>query len=70
MLVAKLFLVAAVWALGPVIDRVVEPRLARLAPTPGAPASPGFARAQARHLALEVVAISLLCAIAVLGVLV
>ncbi|HSB18756.1 MAG TPA: hypothetical protein VLD85_01975 [Anaeromyxobacteraceae bacterium] len=69
-LIAKLGLVAAMWVLGPIIDRAVEPRFARLAPSPGSPASPGFARAQGQHLALEVLATSLLCAIAVLGVLI
>lgn len=69
-LIAKLAFVAALWVLGPIIDRAVEPRLARLVPPPGEPASPGFARVRRQHLALEVAATSLLCAAVVLGVLI
>lgn len=68
-LLAKLGFVAALWVLGPIIDRAVEPRLARLAPFPGSPASPAFARVRRQHLALEVAATSLLGTVAVLGAL-
>lgn len=55
-LVVKLVLVAAIWILGPVIDRVAEPAFRRLAPVNGMAASPDFARSRSRYLALELVA--------------
>lgn len=69
-LVAKIGLVAAVWVLGPIIDKVVEPAFVRLAPAAGAAASPELARVRRRYLALELVATGLLGAITFLGVLV
>jgi uncharacterized membrane protein SirB2 len=69
-LVAKLGLVAAVWVIGPYIDKVVEPAFVRAAPAAGAAATAGFAVIQRRHLALEIVATGLLCAITFLGVMV
>jgi hypothetical protein len=56
--------------IGPIIDKVVEPAFVRLAPAVGAAATPSFARAQRRHLALELVATGLLAAVMVLGVIV
>ena len=65
----KLVLAAALWVLGPVIDKVVEPRFVRLAPAPGGPATPEFARARFRYVTAEVVATGLLGGLTVLGVL-
>lgn len=67
LLAGKVGLAAAVWALGPVIDKVVEPAFVRLVPS-GAGAE--LARARRRYLAVELVATGLLGAIVVLGVLV
>ena len=58
-LTVKVVFVAALWALGPVIDNVIEPRFRALAPEPGAPPSPEFIRAQRRYVAIEVLATSL-----------
>ncbi|HEY6101055.1 MAG TPA: hypothetical protein VIW03_16585, partial [Anaeromyxobacter sp.] len=70
-LVAKIALVVAVWAIGPVIDRVVEPAFVRAAPADGIAAAPAdYPRAHGRYLALELVATGLMGAITVLGVLV
>lgn len=70
LLVAKIALAAGVWVIGPIIDNVVEPAFVRLAPAVGAAATPAFARAQGRHLALELLATGLLAAVTVLGVIV
>jgi hypothetical protein len=55
-LVTKLVLVAAVWVIGPIIDKVAEPRFRRLAPTAEEAVSPAFVRAERAYLALEVAA--------------
>jgi hypothetical protein len=55
-LLLKLVLVAALWVLGPVIDKVAEPRFVARAPAPGTPVSAGFLRAQRLYLALELTA--------------
>jgi hypothetical protein len=55
-LVVKLVLVAAVWVMGPVIDKVAEPRFLRLAPTAGEAISSELVRAERAYVALEVVA--------------
>lgn len=55
-LVVKLVLVAAVWVMGPVIDKVAEPRFRRLAPTAGNAISLEFVRAEKVYVALEAVA--------------
>lgn len=67
-LVAKLALVAAMWVLGPVIDKVVEPAFVRAAGAAGTGTTPELIRARRHHLAAEVVATGLLGAITVLGV--
>lgn len=69
-LAAKIALVVAVWLLGPLIDKTVEPAFIRLAPAVGARPTEEFARVQRRYLSLELVATGLLGAIAVLGVIV
>lgn len=56
LLIVKLVLVATIWALGPVIDNVVEPRFRKLAPQPGEAVSPAFTRIQRQYLALELFA--------------
>ena len=58
-LIVKLVLVAAIWILGPLIDRVVDPRFQKLAPAPGEAAPPAFLRAQKQFLMLEGLATSL-----------
>lgn len=65
-LVAKLVLVAAIFALGPLIDNVAEPRYARSAPRPGSSASPEFARAQRQYITLEIAATLLFYAVTAL----
>lgn len=69
LLIAKLVLVAAIWALGPVIDNVVEPEFRALAPAPGGAASPAFPAALRRYLLLETVATGLFYVIVVVWVL-
>ncbi|HZY01889.1 MAG TPA: hypothetical protein VFF02_00205 [Anaeromyxobacteraceae bacterium] len=68
-LLAKLVLVVALGASGAFIDKVVEPRFARLAAEAGTAASPELARIGRQYLAVEIAATALTCAIAVLGVL-
>lgn len=67
-LVAKLVLVAAVFALGPVIDKFVEPTFFRLAPAPGDTPSGEFLRAQRRFLSVEALATLLFYVITVFWV--
>jgi hypothetical protein len=68
-LVAKLVLVAAIWVMGPVIDKVVEPRFRRLVPGPEDPADPAFTRAHRQYLAMEAAATLLFYAVVVYWVL-
>jgi hypothetical protein len=68
-LIVKVALVVILWGLGPVIDKVAEPAFVRLARSAGPAASPEFARAHRRYLALELVATGLMSASTVLGVL-
>lgn len=64
-LATKLVLVAAIVVAGAIMDRVIEPKFRALAPSPAAPAAPGFARVQAQYLALEITATLLFYAIIV-----
>jgi len=65
-LVVKLTCVAAIWVLGPIIDKVAEPKFAKLAPVAGQPASSAFAQIQKRYLALEATATLLFYAVIVI----
>jgi hypothetical protein len=65
----KLFLVAVIWVLGPVIDNVVEPRFQKLAPAAGESASLEFVRIQKRYLVLEFIANGLFYLIVVMWLL-
>jgi hypothetical protein len=67
LLIAKLIMVAAVWGIGPFIDKAVEPTFARLAPASGEEATPEFIIAQKRYLRLEVVALLLFYVATVMG---
>jgi hypothetical protein len=69
LLVVKIALVAAIWALGPVIDNVVEPRFLKSAPGRGESPSPAFVRFQRQYLILEVIATGLFYAVMVLWIL-
>jgi hypothetical protein len=64
LLVTKLALVAAIFVLGPVIDKAVEPKYRKLVPTPGEPSSPEFLQLQRRFVVLEFTANLLFYAIA------
>lgn len=66
----KIALVVAIFAIGPYIDRAVEPKLARLAALTAERSAPELARVQRLHLALESVATALLYLVVVVGVLV
>lgn len=68
-LVVKIVMVVALWAAGPLIDNVFEPRFRALAPASGQPASPDFVRAERRFLAAETFATGLFYAIVVWWVL-
>lgn len=67
-LIGKLVLVAVLWALGPFIDKVLEARFKRSAPTPGTAAAPEFARARQHYLTAELIATGLFYAAAVVWV--
>lgn len=69
LLVVKLVLVGAIWVLGPVIDKVVEPKFQQLAPVPGESASPAFKRIMRRYLLVEAVATGLFYVIVAMWVL-
>jgi hypothetical protein len=58
-LAVKVVVVAALWALGPIIDNVLEPKFRTLAPEAGVPASLEFIKAQGRYVATEILATSL-----------
>lgn len=64
----KLVLVVALWLLGPLIDKVLEPKFRTLAPVSGESASPAFLRAQRQYLAAEVSATALFYIIVVIWV--
>lgn len=66
----KLALVAAVWVMGPIIDKVAEPKFRALAPSAGSPASAPFAAAQQQYLMLELAATLTFYAIVAVWVLV
>lgn len=70
LLIFKIVLVVAIWAIGPIIDNVVEPKFQRLAPAPGQSATPAFMRVLNQYVALEVTADVLFYGVAVLGVVV
>ena len=58
-LAVKVVVVAALWALGPIIDNILEPRFLALAPAVGVPVSREFIKAQGRYVATELLATSL-----------
>jgi hypothetical protein len=68
LLALKIALVAAIWVIGPIIDKVAEPAFHALAPSPGAPASAQFLAARNRYLALEMTATGLFFVITVIWV--
>jgi len=68
-LTAKVVLVVAVWALGPVIDKVVEPAFVRLAPAQGEAPSEAFLAAGRRYLFVESIATGLFYVIVAMWVL-
>lgn len=63
----KIALVAGVWVIGPVIDKLVEPRFRDLLPAPGQAPTAAFSRAQQHYVALEGLATGLFYVIAVMG---
>lgn len=66
---AKLVLVVVGGVLGPIVDKVVEPRFRALAPGPGAAPSPAFAAARSRFIVVEAVATGMFYGAMVIGVL-
>ncbi len=69
LLIAKLVLVVVIWALGPIIDNVLEPKFRDLAPQPGAQATASFLHIQQRYVLVEAVATGLFYIIIVMWVL-
>lgn len=69
LVVLKLVLVGAIWVIGPIIDKVFEPKFKKLVPGPGEPASPAFIRIRGGYLALEVTATGLFWVILVMWLL-
>jgi hypothetical protein len=63
---AKVMLVALVFAIGPLIDHVIEPRFRVLAPQPGEAPAPAFVAARHRYVAAELLATALLYGVAIL----
>jgi hypothetical protein len=59
LLIVKLVMVAAILAMGPVIDNVIEPKFRALAPAPGESATPAFLEVQQRYLVMETLATGL-----------
>jgi len=70
LLLVKLVLVGAIWVIGPVIDKVVEPKFVQLAPTHGEPASTAFMRIQRQYLCLEAIATGLFYLVVAIWILV
>lgn len=66
LLAGKLLLVAAIWVLGPIIDKVVEARFVSLRPREGEEASAEFLHARKRYVTFELVATSLFYVIIVM----
>lgn len=69
LLTAKLVLVVAIWMLGPVIDRVLEPAFRSEAPSPGQAPTSAFVRAERRYLLGESAATGLFYVIVLMWVL-
>ena len=69
LLIVKLALVGAIWLLGPIIDKVVEPRFQALAASPGAADSAAFVRSRRQYLMVEAAATGLFYVIVVMWVL-
>ncbi len=55
----KVVLVITIWVLGPIIDKVIEPKFQKLAPAPGVTATLEFIRVRNQYLTLEVLATAL-----------
>lgn len=68
-LIVKLSLVAAMWVIGPVIDKILEPKFRQMAPKVGEPASAAFVRIERRYLLAEAVATGLFYVIVALWML-
>jgi len=66
-MIVKLVLVAVVWVLGILIDKVTEPKFIKLAPVKGEAATPDFVRIQKRHLALESIAAMVFYILIIIG---
>lgn len=69
LLVVKIILVLALWVLGPMIDKVFEPRFRQLVPEDGGPGSESFRQARRRYVTIEALATLLFYVIVTLWVL-
>jgi hypothetical protein len=56
LLLVKIILAASIFAIGPIIDNVIEPKYYRLAPAAGEAATGDFIRIQNQYLILEIFA--------------
>jgi hypothetical protein len=56
-LIIKLAFVAAIWILGPIIDKIIEPKFLSLIPATDQPVSPEFIKAQKNYLIIEITAV-------------
>ena len=70
LLIIKLIFVASIWILGPVIDKVIEPKFLKLAPVSGQQASAEFAAALNKYLGLEIIATGFFYVIIIIWVLI
>ena len=67
LLIVKIVIVALIWMLGPVIDKILEPKAERLAME--GMASPGFVQITRQYVTLEILASSLMYAATFIGIL-
>jgi hypothetical protein len=69
MLAVKLVLSLLIWVLGPMIDKVAEPRFRRLASSGNGEVTPAFLAAERNYGRLEVAATGLMLVVTVIGAL-
>lgn len=68
-LIVKLALVGTIWIIGPIIDKVIEPKFLNLAPAPSGSASGAFIRIQRYYIIMETIATALFYVIIVIWLL-
>ncbi len=69
LLIVKIVLAASIFAIGPIIDNVIEPKYYRLAPAANEAVSADFIRVQNQYLVLEIFATLLFYVVIVMWIL-